>query len=124
MSKGILDTISGLFGGHKDGQTATATQEHGVLDSIENIVSGSGIGKELLSKLGDIQSFDPSQIQSVLGALSGSADTKVQGVKQDLETVQSNGTDFVSKLKGYLTSMPQLLQTLLPVLQGILGQKK
>ena len=123
--KGILESIEGLFTGHKNN-----TQENGGVDvgsmvsGLESALAGSGLGKELISKLSNIKSFDASQIQSVLSALSGSADTKVQEAKNGLEQVKDNGTDFVSKLKGYLASAPQLIQALLPTLQKILGGAK
>lgn len=125
MAKGILDTLGGLFGGHKDTETTTTTTQGtgNLMDSLEGLVSGSGIGKELLGKLDGIKSLDTSEIQTVLGALGQSSDKQVTAAKADLETVQHNGTDFVSKLKGYMTSLPQLVQTLLPVLQNLLAKK-
>lgn len=124
--KGILDTISGLFGGQQDSEAAEhsgdATQN--VLSGLGSMLSGSGIGKEALGKLDGLKSLDTTQIQTVLSALGQSADPQVKEAKQDLETSQHDGETFVQKLKGYATSLSQFLPALLPALQKIFSGQK
>lgn len=117
--KSILDTIGSLFGGKDNEQK---TQGSSLMDSISGLL-GSDVGKQLVSKLDGIKSLDSEEIQTVLGALSSSTDTHVQAAKQDLQASQHDGEAFVEKLKGYLTTISQMLPTILPVLQGILGKK-
>lgn len=121
--KSILDTIGGLFGGKNNEQDNTNTaQGSSLMDSISGLL-GSDVGKQLVSKLDGIKSFDPEEIQTVLGALSNSTDTHVQAAKQDLQASQHDGEAFVDKLKGYLTSLSQMLPAILPALQSVLGKK-
>lgn len=115
---GILSAIKGIFGSDKNHD---GTPD--VVENVKNAVAGSDIGKEILSKLNGITSLDGDQIKSVLTALGQSADHKVQSAKADLETVKDDGASFVTKLKGYLTSIEGLLPTLLPTLKNILGAK-
>lgn len=121
--KGIFDTIAGLFGGDKEDKTNTQTGTQSFTDEIMNMGSSllGGEGKQILSQLGSLKSLDLSQIQSVLGALGQSADTQVQGAKQDLQSVQHDGESFVDKLKGYLTGDigQKILPLILPVLQKL-----
>lgn len=113
--KGILDTIGGLFGGHKD--------EGDAQNGLGSLLSG-GLGKELLGKLEGLKSLDSSQIQTVLSALGQSSDPQVTNAKQDLEASKHDGETFVEKLKGYATSLSQFLPAILPALQKILGGQK
>lgn len=116
----IMETLGGLFGGDK--KTDGTNTSSSVMDSLSGLF-GSGLGKELVSKLDGLKSLDTTEIQSILSALGQTTDTKVQAAKQDLQASQHDGEAFVSKLKGYITSLSQMLPTILPALQGILAKK-
>lgn len=125
-SKGILDSITGLFGGNHDENAAEKTGGSGqdIVSSLGGMLSGSGIGKELTGKLGGLKTLDTQQIQTVLSALGQSSDPQVKDAKQDLEGSKHDGETFVEKLKGYAGSLSQFLPALLPALQKILGGQK
>lgn len=130
MANSIFEKIGHFLGTDKADQSTGATTaentEHAFKDDLidlGNMVAGSTMGKELLSKLDGIKSFNPEQIQSILGALSQSTDSKVESAKQDLQASQHDGEAFVTKLKGYISTISQMLPTILPALQSILGKK-
>lgn len=117
---GILGKLGDLFGGEKDGAKEGAGD---LLGNIGDLLGGDG-AKNILSKLDGLKSLDMSQIQSVLSALGQSGDHQVQSAKQDLEQSKHDGTEFLTKLKGYITSVSQFLPAILPALQKILGGNK
>ncbi|MDL2318618.1 hypothetical protein LJC74_06040 [Eubacteriales bacterium OttesenSCG-928-A19] len=123
---GILDTITGLFGGGNKADATTGTSATGSMaDDIMNLgtqLMGSDMGKQLLSKFDGLKSLDTTQIQTVLSALSKSSDPQVQSAKSDLETVKHDGESFVTKLKGYASSLSQIVPVLLPALKSIFNK--
>lgn len=131
MANSIFDKIGDLLGTNKTeqstGQTTAANTQHAFTDDLVGLgsmLSNSGIGKDLLSKLDGLKSLDTQQIQTVLSALGQSSDTKVQAAKQDLASVQHDGTTFVDKLKGYATQLSGFLPAILPALQKIFAGNK
>lgn len=95
--------------------------KNGLLNTIEHFFEGHK--DDITGLLNGVKSFDASQIQTILSALSNSTDKQVTAAKEDLQTVKDNGVDFATKLKGYAAQLPQLVKTLLPTLQGLLAKK-
>lgn len=128
---GFFSKIGSLLGINKvdqsTGKTTAENTQKAFTDDIAGLgtlVSNLGLDKNIVSKLEGLTSLDLTQIQSILGALSQSADPKVQDAKNDLQSVQHDGETFVTKLKGYIEKLPQLASVILPVLKNILGGNK
>lgn len=126
--KGIFDTIGDLLGANKVDQSTGQTTADNTQKAFNDDVVGlgslvSGVGKDFLGKLDGLKTMGGQDIQNILNQLGQSADPKVQGAKQDLETVKHDGASFVEKLKGYAASLKQIIPLILPTLQNMFAKK-
>lgn len=127
---GLLDKLSGILGGDKVEQstgatTAKNTQDafSGELAGLGSLLGGGNAGQQVTKLLNSVKSLDAGQIQTVLGALKQSSDPQVQSATKDLAASQHDGETFVEKLKGYVSSLSQIIPELLPALQSLVAKK-